>query len=294
MVKLKNDRLEIDIANHGAEVKCVYHLDYELDYLWNSNPEFWARSSPVLFPVVGRLAEDTYLLNGKRYSLMQHGFAGDEWFDVLCRTDTKVWFELRSNAKTLECYPFEFSLKIGYELLDETLVVKWEVTNLSEEVMPFSIGAHPALSTRLQADDQFGDYYLYFESSNGVETYRFDSKTNLIVDEKITIIDKLKFLPLNKELFEEFPTLVVEGESAIALKSYNHDREVEIRFNGFPYVGIWSPINQEGHIADFICLEPWYGMADTVNEPQELSSKKGIQLLQSGETFEAMYTMTFK
>ena len=123
---------------------------------------------------------------------------------------------------------------------------------------------------------------------------RFDSKTNLIVDEKITIIDKLKFLPLNKELFEEFPTLVVEGESAIALKSYNHDREVEIRFNGFPYVGIWSPINQEGHIADFICLEPWYGMADTVNEPQELSSKKGIQLLQSGETFEAMYTMTFK
>ena len=233
MVKLKNDRLEIDIANHGAEVKRVYHLDYELDYLWNSNPEFWARSSPVLFPVVGRLAEDTYLLNGKRYSLMQHGFAGDEWFDVLCRTDTKVWFELRSNAKTLEYYPYEFSLKIGYELFDETLAVKWEVTNLSEEVMPFSIGAHPALSTRLQADDQFGDYYLYFESSNGVETYRFDSKTNLIVDEKITIIDKLKFLPLNKELFEEFPTLVVEGESAIALKSYNHDREVEIRFNGF-------------------------------------------------------------
>ena len=109
MVKLKNDRLEIDIANHGAEVKRVYHLDYELDYLWNSNPEFWARSSPVLFPVVGRLAEDTYLLNGKRYSLMQHGFAGDEWFDVLCRTDTKVWFELRSMRRRWNIIPMNLA-----------------------------------------------------------------------------------------------------------------------------------------------------------------------------------------
>lgn len=194
----------------------------------------------------------------------------------------------------MECYPFEFSLKIGYELVDETLAVKWEVTNLSEEVMPFSIGAHPAFSTKLQADDQFCDYYLYLESSDGVETYRFDSTTNLITDEKITIIDKLKFLPLNKELFEVYPTLILGGESAISLRSYNHDREVDIHLNGFPYVGIWSPINEEGHIADFICLEPWYGVTDTVNEPQELSSKKGIQLLASGETFEAVYTMTFK
>lgn len=294
MVKLKNDKLEIDITNHGAEVKRVYHLGYELDYLWDSNPEFWAYSSPVLFPIVGRVAEDTYLLNGKRYSLMQHGFACDYTFDLLERTETTVWFELRSNAKTLTCYPFEFSLKIGYELVDETLAVKWEVTNLSQEVMPFSIGAHPAFSTKLQADDQFCDYYLYLESSDGVETYGFDSRTNLIRDEKITIIDKLKFLPLNKELFEEYSTLILEGESAISLRSYNHDHRIDIHFNGFPYVGIWAPINEEGQVADFICLEPWYGIADTVNEPQELSSKKGVQLLASGETFEAVYTMTFK
>lgn len=294
MVKLKNNKLKVDIHNHGAEVKRVYHLGHELDYLWDSNPEFWAKSSPVLFPIVGRVAEDTYLLNGKEYSLTQHGFARDNKFDILCQTDTKVWFELRSNAKTLERYPFEFSLKIGYELVDETLEVKWEVTNLGQETMPFSIGAHPAFSTKLQADDQFSDYYLHLESSDGVQTYVFDSKTGLIFDEKVEIIEKLKLLPLSKELFEEYPTLILEGETAISLKSYHHEREVEMRFDGFPYVGIWSPINQEGRIADFICLEPWYGMADTVSEPQELSNKKGIQLLASGAKFEASYTMTFK
>ncbi len=294
MVKLKNDKLKVDIHNHGAEVKRVYHLGHELDYLWDSNPEFWAKSSPVLFPIVGRVAEDTYLLNGKDYSLTQHGFARDNQFDVLCQTDTKAWFELRSNAKTLECYPFEFSLKIGYELVDETLEVKWEVTNLGQETMPFSIGAHPAFSTKLQADDQFFDYYLHLESSDGVQTYVFNPKTGLIFDEKVEIIEKLKLLPLSKELFEEYPTLILEGETAISLKSYNHEREVEMRFDGFPYVGIWAPINQEGRIADFICLEPWYGMADTVNEPQELLKKKGIRLLASGAKFEASYTMTFK
>lgn len=294
MLKLKNDKLKIDINTHGAEVKRVYHTGHRLDYLWDSNPRFWVKSSPVLFPIVGRVAQDTYLLNGKQYSLMQHGFARDHEFGVLCQTDTKAWFELKSNAKTLERYPFEFSLKIGYELVDETLEVKWEVVNLSQETMPFSIGAHPAFSTKLGAEDQFSDYYLHLESLEGIQTYVFNAETGLISDEKVEIIERLKLLPLSKALFEEYPTLVLEGETAISLKSYNHEREVTMRFDGFPYVGIWSPINQEGEIADFVCIEPWYGMADTVSEPQELSNKKGIQLLAPGAKFETSYSMTFK
>lgn len=294
MIQIQNEKLLVEISTHGAEVKRVYHLGYELDYLWDSNPSFWAKSSPILFPIVGRLANNQYVYNETVYSLSQHGFARDLEFKVISQESDSVWFELTPTDATREKYPFEFVLRIGYVLEDETLAVKWNVLNNGEEVMPFSIGAHPAFSTKLEADDEFSDYYLHFESNDGITTYLFDNESGRVYDEKEEIVEKLKLLPISKELFEEYPTLIIENESAITLGCYNHDREVEVRFEGFPYVGIWAPINGEGQIANFVCIEPWYGMADTVDQPQNLTEKKGIQLLSGNSTFEAGYTMTFK
>jgi len=294
MIKLENKNLYVEISEVGAEIKRVYHLEHDVDYMWNGNPEFWGRTAPVLFPIVGRVVEDTYLVDGKPYSLSQHGFARDLTFKVLSHTEQEVWFELNSTRETLEKYPFDFSLKIGYELQDETITVKWKVDNLNEQVMPFSIGAHPAFSTKLQSDDEFSDYYLHLETNEGVETYLFDRENGLISEEKVELIEKLKLLPLNSELFAEYPTLILEGETGLTLKAYHHDYEVHVAFDGFPYVGIWSPINQKGEIAPFVCIEPWFGLSDTVIDPQEIQNKKGIQLINPRESFLTEYSLTFK
>lgn len=294
MIQIQNEKLLVEISTLGAEVKRVYHLGHEIDYLWDSNPSFWAKSSPILFPIVGRLAKNQYLYDGKSYSLPQHGFARDLEFELVEQESDTVWFELKANDVTREMYPFDFVLRIGYVLEDETLAVKWQVLNHNEEVMPFSIGAHPAFSTKLTSDDEYSDYYLHFETNEGISTYLFDNETGRVYEEKEQIIDKLKLLPLSKELFEEYPTLIIENEAAITLGCYNHEREVVVRFDGFPYVGIWSPINALGEIADFVCIEPWYGVADTVGEPQELMSKKGIQVIEPHSMFEVSYSMTFK
>ncbi len=293
MIQIQNEKLLVEISTLGAEVKRVYHLGHEIDYLWDSNPSFWAKSSPILFPIVGRLAKNQYLYDGKSYSLSQHGFARDLEFELVEQGSDTVWFELKANDVTREMYPFDFVLRIGYVLEDETNV-KWQVLNHNEEVMPFSIGAHPAFSTKLASDDEYSDYYLHFETNEGISTYLFDNETGRVYEEKEQIIDKLKLLPLSKELFEEYPTLIIENEAAITLGCYNHEREVVVRFDGFPYVGIWSPINALGEIADFVCIEPWYGVADTVGEPQELMSKKGIQVIEPHSMFEVSYSMTFK
>ncbi|MFR7897300.1 aldose 1-epimerase family protein [Turicibacter sanguinis] len=294
MIQIQNEKLLVEISTLGAEVKRVYHLGHEIDYLWDSNPSFWAKSSPILFPIVGRLAKNQYLYDGKSYSLSQHGFARDLEFELVEQGSDTVWFELKANDVTREMYPFNFVLRIGYVLEDETLAVKWQVLNHCEEVMPFSIGAHTAFSTKLASDDEYSDYYLHFETNEGISTYLFDNETGRVYEEKEQIIDKLKLLPLSKELFEEYPTLIIENEAAITLGCYNHEREVVVRFDGFPYVGIWSPINALGEIADFVCIEPWYGVADTVGEPQELMSKKGIQVIEPHSMFEVSYSMTFK
>ena len=290
MFTLKNDKLEISINAHGAELVCVVKDD--IDYLWNGNPEFWGRTSPVLFPIVGTVATGKYFVDGKVFQLPQHGFARDMVFDVLSKDDDEIWFSLTSSDETHAMYPFEFELRIGYMLEGNSVTVKWEVVNNGGSVMPFSIGAHPAF----MAGPDLSDYSLQMSDSTGIETYIFDNDRGLIdIDAgKDMIAPDLPFLPLSKDLFEEYPTLILEGKSEIMLRSYTHDREVEITFGGFPYVGIWSPINASGEVAPFVCIEPWYGMADTKSEPSELADKKGIQLLESKEQFVASYTMTFR
>jgi len=290
MLTLKNDKLEIGVNVHGAELVRV--LKDGVDYLWDGNPAFWARTSPVLFPIVGAVAEGKYLINGEEFELSQHGFARDMDFEVMSRTENSLWFKIVSTDETQAKYPFEFELRIGYELDDETVIVRWEVLNNDCVMMPFSIGAHPAF----KAGPDISDYSLQMKDSKGVETYVFDNDRGLVdlAAGKVQIVENLPFLPLNKDLFAEYPTLILEGESEILLRSYTHDREVEIAFAGFPYVGIWSPINADGAVAPFVCIEPWYGMADTVATPSELAEKKGIQLLESGKKFISEYRMTFR
>ena len=287
---LKNDKLEIEVDVHGAELVRV--VKDGIDYLWDGNPDFWGRTSPVLFPIVGAVAEGKYFVDGVEFELPQHGFARDMIFEVISQTKNTLWFKITSTNETRAKYPFDFELRIGYELDNDTVVIKWEVMNHDHVTMPFSIGAHPAFMAR----PEISDYSLQMKDSKGIETYIFDNNRGLVdlAAGKVSIIDNLPFLPLSKDLFEEYPTLILEGESEIMLRSYTHDREVEVAFAGFPYVGIWSPINAAGEVAPFVCIEPWYGMADTNPKPGELAEKKGIQLLESGGEFRTSYRITFR
>ena len=293
MYILENEFLTVEISLKGAEIKRIFDKNIGKERLWNGNPDFWGRTSPVLFPIVGKVASNKYFINGKEYSLPQHGFARDENFTVTEQTDSMIWFELLSSEKTLTSYPFAFSLRIGYELSHSSVTVKWEVVNNGSSFMPFSIGAHPAFLTNLFDEDELSDSYLHLEKKDKIETYIFDNDSGLVRDEKEVIMPDLKLLPLSKDLFEEYPTLILEDETALTLKSYHHDHGVRLGFADFPYVGIWSPINALGEAAPFVCIEPWFGMADTSDVPGELSQKKGIQLLDAKEKFSTSYRMDF-
>ena len=290
MFKLKNEHLEIEINARGAELTRVMQGD--VSRLWDANATFWGRTSPVLFPIVGAVANGKYFVDGKAFEMGQHGFARDMEFAVVEEGPAEIWLRLESSEETRAKYPFDFQLEIGYELVENTVVVKWRVKNTGAVQMPFSIGAHPAI----MAGPDLSDYTLQMKKSRGITSYVFDDDRGLVdlAAGKVEIVEDLPFLPLSKDLFAEHPTLILEGETEILLRAHTHDREVEVAFDGFPYVGIWAPINENGEVAPFVCIEPWYGMADTNPESGELSAKKGIQRLEAGETFEASYAMTFR
>ncbi len=289
MIKLQNEQLVVMIDENGAEVKSITATDSGISYLHDGNPAYWGRTSPTLFPIVGSLAEGTYYHNEVAYELSQHGFARDMVHEIVSQTESTVTFSLKSTEETLKKYPFEFELRTTYALTDNEVSVTWDVMNLTDEEMHFSIGAHPAFSTLGEDMDR---YYLHFKDSEGIDTLGFDVKTGRIFEEKETIIEDLKLLPLSDDLFEEYSVLILENESEITLASYEHDHKVTVTFEGFPYVGIWTAFNDKKS-APFVCIEPWYGIADTVATPQALNVKKGIQTLAPHASFNASYQMKF-
>ena len=287
MITLKNNSLEITISNDGAQIVDIHN--HSTKFLHDANPKYWSRVSPVLFPIVGKLAKDTYLHNNKEYTLSSHGFARDMKFELINNTDTSATFELNSNEETLSKYPFEFKLQISYELINNEVFVKWNVFNTSTtDTMYFSIGAHPAFLLNNTSIDNFS---LEFKNSKSIESYEFNNDTGQVFENKV-LVHNSSTLPLSNELFVKHPVLILDNESEITLKQNNSTYNVTTKFDNFPLVGIWTPMI-DGSCAPFVCIEPWYGVADSKDEPQEISQKRAIQKLQPNSKFSSVYSMTF-
>jgi galactose mutarotase-like enzyme len=290
MIVMENDWLKVEISESGAEVRKVQHKKNGLDYMWNGDPAYWGRVSPVLFPIVGRLKEDRYQLNGMTFEMSQHGFLRDVEFTVGNQTATSVSFAFKSGDSFLHIYPYEFTAIITYSLKEDSLLVKWEIVNENKEEMVFSIGAHPAFKIPLLENEKVEDYSLELTRAANKTVMEYELEDSLI-HEKGTA-DSISVIPLTDALFAK-DALVYSNIDKISMVSNRTSHGVEVMFEGFPFVGIWSKY-KDGKIAPFVCIEPWYGIADTANTTGNLKEKFGINTLAAGESFQAEYSMKFK
>ena len=144
--EIKNSFIKAKIKLFGAELNSLQKIDEDLEYIWQGNPKYWARHSPVLFPIVGRLKDDSYFYKNKKYNLSQHGFARDKEFELLKKEHDSIEFSLKNDEETLKNYPFLFELNISYKLEKTDLIIAYKVKNRSEYRLYFSIGAHPAFN----------------------------------------------------------------------------------------------------------------------------------------------------
>ena len=163
MFCLKNEELTLEIASHGAEMRSLKDNQTGQEYLWDADPAFWKRTSPVLFPLVGNYRDKESIYEGKTYSMSQHGFARDMDFTVTEEAENEIWFELHETPETKEKYPFDFCLSIGYRLEGRTVKVMWKVENTNEKTMYFSIGGHPAFVCPISGKGKQTDYRLRFD-----------------------------------------------------------------------------------------------------------------------------------
>lgn len=276
MILLENDYVRASFAEKGGELKNFFNKATGLEYIWNSDPAYWAKSSPILFPIVGALKDGTYTYQDKSYSMSRHGFARDLNFEVTEQEDASVCFSLTHNAETLRIYPFEFVLQLRYQLQETILTCTYEVYNPSDnQDLLFSIGGHPAFKVPLTSSGTYQDHFLKFKNDAALQYHHI--KGNLIADETAALPLTDGRLPLHHDLFAEDALVFKNMKSdEITIASNLHAHGVSFSFPEFPFFGIWAATG-----ADFVCLEPWCGIADGVHHDGMLEKKEGIIKLTS-------------
>lgn len=281
---LENAQAKATFKLKGAELSSFIHKENGLEYIWQADPKVWGRHAPVLFPIVGKLKNDIYFYNNDMFHLSQHGFARDLEFELESSTKDELRFGLSHAEKTYEQYPFRFKLLICYKLKATTLTVSYEVYNEDDQLFLFSIGAHPAFRCPLIEGEKFEDYYLEFDETETLERHLlthglFDGTTALVMNDTNT-------LSLSYDLFEKDAIVFKKFKSsAISLKSNKAPYGVKLSFPGFPYLGIWT--KEKG--APFVCIEPWYGLADPTGASGNLIEKEGIMGLEPAGEFDCHY-----
>ena len=286
-VKLENEFLCVEIAEMGAEVTRIYDKAEDNEILWEGNPVYWKRHSPVLFPNVGKTYKNRVLINGTQYPTSQHGFARDNVFTCIEAANEKASFMFRSSEETKEVYPFDFELHINYKLNKKELTVEWQVKNCGDETMYFTIGGHPAFRFA-KPEETKADYVLKVPGKEKLEYVLIDISCGCAnVDEIHTLQLSEETYPLSDELFAKDALVVDNGQIEEAWLCHKDGTlYVGVRSAGFPNYGIWSV---EG--APFVCLEPWMGRCDNVGFNAELSEKPNVNKVEAGEKFIKDYTI---
>lgn len=285
MKTLSNTKLTIKVASHGAELSSIVSNADGKEYLWQADPVFWKRHSPVLFPIVGGVWNNEYRHEGITYPLSQHGFARDNEFELIKETENEVLYRFSDNEETRKVYPFPFLLEIGYQLTDNKVKVLWTVKNTRTQELHFQIGAHPAFYYPDFNPAVQGRGFFTFDKTDDLDYILIKEKGCVSTDKyPLPLIKGL--LPIDIHTFDKDALIFEDSQiKTVTLLDKKRKPYLSLHFTA-PVVGLWSPPTKN---APFVCIEPWYGRCDRANYTGEFKDKDWMQHLAPGGTFHAEY-----
>ncbi|ADL05599.1 aldose 1-epimerase family protein [Lacrimispora saccharolytica] len=252
------------------------------EYIWQRDPEFWSKCSPLLFPIVGNCRNNQTRLEGRTWEIPKHGFCREADFAVTQQAKTSAAFEIRDTEETKRFYPYSFRLSLSYTLIDGSLYMEYQVFNTEERTIYYCLGAHPGFNCPMENGASLEDYDLVFEKEETISSMVYDCK-NLEFNpgNRISRLKESRILSLNRELFKDDAVYFDDLKSrAVSIINRNTGRGVEVSFPGFETVAFWSPYPGE---APFVCVEPWNGSAIYATEDDEFIHKNHVQTLKPGK-----------
>jgi galactose mutarotase-like enzyme len=285
-VTLHCGALRCTIARRGAELRSLKDVHAQDEYIWQRDAAIWSDSSPVLFPVVGRLKDGGFVHAGRRYALPIHGFARHAEFALVDQHQHGATFHLKETPDTLACYPFRFGLRITFTLAAHCLHVAMEVDNPNDQVLPFSLGAHPGFRLPPTARG-VRDWALSFSDREQGECYRLDGPLLSASAVAAPFQDDHR-IALSPELFAQDALIFKHIRSRhIRLVHRSGRVRLSVAIGDAPHLGLWAKPG-----APYVCIEPWHGHDDDASASGALLGKQGIVLLPAGATFRTAYTIS--
>lgn len=263
-------RLRAVVSTKGAELISLRRqcLGRSVESIYRSKTG-WRGGAPWLFPAVGRNWVGPRLAwrhRGRLYPMPIHGFAKDADWSLESRTRHSATLVFRSDARSRRYFPFDFATIVGYECAGRAILARFSVfaSWANAASMPFSVGSHLTLRTPA------GHRCLV----------RTPARRELLLNSRGLLSGDWRPADLRR------PN-TIWGASETLDRVFGHYSEA----------GIWADlINQEGAVrveqnvvsspeharqepsedsrfvffgdrkAGFLCLEPWLGRPDSLND----------------------------
>ena len=270
--------LEIKTVEKGAELISAKFNGIEKIH---DGESFWNRHSPILFPIVGKLKDGKTVINGEEFEMGQHGFARDMEFEKIDENS----YVLKSNEETKLKFPFDFELYVSYKIKENKLYTNYKVVNKSLTTMIFGLGGHPAFNCEYSS----GKYRLEFEDiEDDIKIYQLENGLLKNKPEKTDKFIKENRIFLSDKTFENDAIIMTNLKSDKVYLKTERKTILAFEFKNFPYLAIWSK-----EAAPFICIEPWFNTADSVNSNGIFEEKENLIKLEPNQNFEAEYSVEF-
>lgn len=279
---IENDFIKIGVKEAGCELASIYSKKDSYEYLWQGDERIWYGQAPILFPIVGRLIDDKYTLDGKEYTMPKHGFARKMNWSLLNKDKDSMSFILSETEDTLKSFPYNFDLIVTYTITENTLKVNHCVVNKNDYEMYFSLGAHPAFNCSI------GDT-LEFDDKETLSTEKIDLVHSLRLPDTYPVLNNEKIIVITETIFNEDALILSDIKSEnITLKHSDGRHTVRFNLGGAPYLGIWAKPG-----APYVCIEPWYGVNDSTEKKEDFSKKDAINKLPPEEIFNFAWEAVF-
>ncbi|MBQ7891626.1 MAG: aldose 1-epimerase family protein [Erysipelotrichaceae bacterium] len=270
-MNIENSRYRLEVTNKAAEITSFYDKEKNVEYMWNGDPTYWAGRNPILFPMVGNTYSKEYYIDGKRYAMGNHGLARHATFEKVAETENSLTLEFCSDEETLKQYPFDFSLKVTYTLVENRVNIDYVIKNTGDKVMPFSFGLHPAFNC-----NNFDEYYLELPQEERLNVFNW---SNLTFEEQQ---EMTKRIPLS---YDTLPaTIILENCKAPYVNLTNGEHGVEVGCAGYRWLAFWTKPN-----APYVCIEPWHGLSDFAPNNLPFEERLGTMLLDPNKEYRTSY-----
>ena len=285
---ISNSILSLTVDSMGAQMLSLKTAD-SVEYLWQGDPAYWKDRAPVLFPWIGRLTNNSYLYEGRPYTMGIHGFAAASEFTCTEKTEEQLTLQLCSTEQTLRQYPFRFCFEVTYALSGCCVDVTYRVRNEDKKTMYFGIGGHPGFRVPLTEDACFEDYRLEFCAACQPDRVGFSKEVYLNGEDHLYPLMRNKYLPLRHDLFDEDAVILKNMAREVTLRSDISGRGVRVSYPDMPYLGIWHWPNTD---APYVCIEPWSSLPARQDVAEEISCKSDLIRLAPGKTYENQWQIT--